>query len=143
MTKTNQAIAKSSKTMRNDPTNAGSSGANSMNKIYLNNGTPHSLLNQTGRSTTNERQPSNDSGGVTVVNARGPMHNRLPSGKSRQQAIRAKTKIYANRNILGNSSIATPSSQIGSTKNVSKIIPKGGQASKGNLSMQSSNPKIK
>lgn len=63
-----------------------------------------------GRSQ-NDRQNSNDS------SQRGPLHHRLPSGKSRQQAIRAKTKIYNNRNVLGNSSVVTPQSQVVSTKN--------------------------
>lgn len=85
-----------------------------LTKIYAANNLSTKMTNQTGRSS-NERI-SNES------SQRVPMNNRIPSGKSRQQVIRAKTKIYANRNILGNSSIVTPSSQIGSTKNATKMV---------------------
>lgn len=112
-----------------------------MGKIYQNNMAAKIAGGTNSTRASNERQ-SNDSSRV-------PFHHRLPSGKSRQQAIRAKTKIYANRNVLANSSnnnVFTPNSQVGSTKNGSRQqlnVQIGQNSSKGtNISIKSSNPKI-
>ena len=69
---------------------------------------------------------------------------RLVSGKSRQQVLRAKTKIYSNRNIIGNNSINMPApTHVNSTKNNSNRGVAASQNRRDNVSLQNSNPRIK
>jgi len=130
--KSNQVLAQS-RTIRGESQNSTSNGP--LSKIYSNNNMAKKFANNSGRHS-NERV-SNDS------SSRVPFHHRLPSGKSRQQAIRAKTKIYAHKQIVNNSSVVTPSSQVGSTKNANIAGTSFGQnVSKGNISIKSSNAQI-